>query len=151
MTLPFQLSVKKYVVGGTILFFLCLLVFYGYQRIQVKHAANTLFMLQQSTRILTYSSSNQSSPSQKLSFSSIIEQTAKRHQITLSAITIQERELNISLPPMLFNQLVAWLAELQREYDIRVSMLQITALPSQGMIRIDVLRLQRLPSFSGGA
>lgn len=149
MILLFQLSVKKYVLAGVMLLFLCLLVFYCHQRIQVTKAANALFELQQSAQSLMHLYSNQGSSTQELSFSSLVEQVARQHQITFSAITPQERELNITLPPMQFNQLIDWLAELQREYGIKVSVLQITTLPPLGMIRVDALRLQRLFSSEG--
>ena len=52
---------------------------------------------------------------------------------------------------MPFNQLISWLAELQREYDIKVIKLQIFALSSPGEIRVEALRLQRLlPQNTGG-
>lgn len=122
-----------------------LLVGYYYQQAQARQAAAENTELQHHVQRLDRLQSAQ--PRVKnplLPFTSVIEQSALRHQLTLITMKPDEDEISLALAPMSFDRLIVWLAELQREHAIRVQTLEVTALPAPGMIHIDTLRLQRL-------
>lgn len=140
----FQTHTKKITLAGITVLFLCLLVFYGYQRIQAQQITTEFLSLQQSAQHLVRLQSVTPSNTLTTSFEDHVEQSAKKHQLPLLSLTPQQQELDIALSPISFKQLISWLAELQREYNIRVTRLQISALSSPGEIQVDVLRLQPL-------
>lgn len=135
---------KKITLASIAMLFLCLLVFYGYQRVQAQRVTGELLALQQSAQRLARLQSVAPPNSLSIAFEDLVEQSAQQHQLRLLSLTPQQQELDIDLSPMPFNQLISWLATLQREYDIKVTKLQISALSSPGEIQVEALRLQRL-------
>lgn len=147
MTSQLQPQRKKTALAFVALLGFGLLVGYYYLQIQARQAAADLLDLQHHAQRLSRLQAAQPIPaSLSLPLTTVIEQSALRHQITLVSVAPLNDEINVVLPPMPFDRLIAWLGELQREHDIRVQTLAVTALSSPGVIRVDALRLQRLLS-----
>lgn len=147
MTLQLRPYGKKIALVCVALAGLCLLASYCYQRGQAQQAANDLLNLQHLAQRLTRLQATQPMPtSLPLAPEKIVEQSAQRHRLTLVTIKPTSDGLDVALYPMPFDPLIAWLAELQREQGIKVQTLEVTALPTPGMVRIDRLQLQRLLS-----
>lgn len=147
MTPLIQPNVKKIATVFSALFLLGALIFYGYHQNKAQQAQSDLLNLQQYAQRLALLQSTLPPPeSRALPLTTLIEQSTMRHRLTPTAITPDPEEdaLSITLPPLPFSKLIAWLADLQREHDIQVQTLQVTPLPSPGVVRVDVLRLQRL-------
>ncbi|WP_431223440.1 type II secretion system protein GspM [Serratia sp. L9] len=148
MTLQRQPYGKKIALAFAALVGLSLLVSYCYQRGQAQQAANDLLNLQHLAQRLARLQAFQPMPaSLPLAPEKIIEQSAQRHRLARVAIAPSDGGFEVTLSPMPFDLLIAWLAELQREQGIRVQAIEVTALPASGMVRIDRLLLQRLLSY----
>ncbi|HGM5491612.1 TPA: type II secretion system protein GspM [Serratia fonticola] len=125
-----------------------LLVSYYYLQAQAQRAAADLLALQHhAQRLARLQSAQPNVASLSLPLTTVIEQSALRHQFTLISMDPEEDEISLALAPIPFDRLIAWLAELQREHAIRVQTLEVTALPAPGAIHVDTLRLQRLFSL----
>lgn len=136
---------KKLTLICTALLGLGLLVGYYYQQALARQAAADLLELQHhAQRLARLQSAQPNLESFSQPLTTVIEQSALRHQLTLIAMEPEDDEINLALAPMPFDRLVSWLAELQREHAIRVQTLEVTALPAPGAIHVDTLRLQRL-------
>lgn len=137
---------------GTKLAFACvallglgLLVSFYYQQAQARQAAADLLELQHhAQRLARLQSAQPSVASLSLPLTTVIEQSALRHQFTLLSMQPEEDEISLTLAPMPFDRLIVWLAELQREHAIRVQTLEVTPLSAPGAVHIETLRLQRL-------
>ncbi|MGF6190052.1 type II secretion system protein GspM [Serratia sp. 2723] len=140
-----QTKGKKLTWAFVALLGLGLLVSYCYQLAQARQAAADLLELQHhAQRLARLQLAQPSVESLSLPLTTVIEQSALRHQLTLISMEPEEDEINLTLAPMPFDRLIIWLAELQREHAIRVQTLKVTALPAPGTIHVDALRLQRL-------
>lgn len=147
MSLQLQPYGTKLALAFIALLGLGLLMGYYYQQAQARQAAAENVELQHhAQRLARLQSAQPRVKSPLLSLTTVIEQSALRHQLPLITMEPDEDEISLALAPMPFDRLIVWLAELQREQAIRVQTLEVTALPAPGTIRIDTLRLQR--SFS---
>lgn len=144
MTVPLQPPGKKTALAFAALLGLGLLFSYCYHRAQARQAETDLLNLQhQAQRLARLQSALPALTSPSLPQKTVIEQSAQRHRLALKAVTPEEGGFSVTVSPMAFERLIAWLAELQRDQDIRVQTLEVTALPVPGSIRIDALHLQR--------
>lgn len=144
MILSFKAPHNRIAIAFTVLLGSALLAFYGYQLTQVQQAQQDLFNLQQSTQRLAYLQASHPQPaSLSTPLNVVIAESALRYRVTLITVKQEDDEVNIALSPLPFEQLIAWLAELQREHGIQVRTLQLTALPALGMVQTDALQLQR--------
>ncbi len=142
MIIAIRPAVKKLLLTVLVVLWL-LLLYYDWQRVQAQQNVSDLAQLQQQAQRLARLQSGRStlSPAPQ-QLTSLIEQAARHHHLTLLEITLGQDDISVALPQVPFERVNAWLADLQRNHGIHIQKLQVTALPETGMVRVATLRLQ---------
>ena len=105
----------------------------GNQQAQAKAAAEQLVWLQ--TQLPLLSAQNNAMRS-SASLNEVVSQTAQSFQIQVSRMQPQNDQMQVMLNDISFDQLLAWLHELQYQHNVSIVQLDLAVADAPGMVRV---------------
>ncbi|MGL5471209.1 MAG: type II secretion system protein GspM, partial [Shewanella sp.] len=75
------------------------------------------------------------------SLAQVISESAQQHQIVVTRIVNKDDSIQLSINPLSFNSLLAWLNTLHDEFGIQVRFLDVSAEMMPGQVRVLNLEL----------